>query len=98
VQQGCRPAAARVQGGAWNAICTPAARGLYMGGHGLAQQLVGTGSGWQDFTSGAAAQLLASCIYVPRDIVRTLTTSTQLLSKKFTIIMYKVSSTLHCCT
>ena len=42
VQQGCRPAAARVQGGAWNAICTPAARGLYMGGHGLAQQLVGT--------------------------------------------------------
>lgn len=29
------------KGGAVNAICTPAARGLYMGGHGLSQQIIG---------------------------------------------------------
>lgn len=36
-------------------------------GHGLSQQVIGKGTGWQDFMSGTAAQLLASFIYVPRE-------------------------------
>jgi len=57
------------KGAAINAVSTPFARGLYMGGVELSKATIGEGDAIRDFAAGTSAQLLGSLAYVPRDVI-----------------------------
>uniref|UniRef100_A0A7S2HHE8 Mitochondrial carrier protein n=1 Tax=Alexandrium andersonii TaxID=327968 RepID=A0A7S2HHE8_9DINO len=57
------------KGAAVNALFTPPARALYMGGLELSKSCVGSGTAGRDFLAGTLAQLVGSLAYVPRDVI-----------------------------